>query len=99
MSAPMVFVAVGLVLANDPVSAINVDVHGETLRGLAEVTLALLLFSDAARVNLRVLRHDAGVPIRLLLGGLPLTIALGTAIAVPLFPNFDPWAAATLAAA
>ena len=62
-----------------PLSAIDVDVRGETLRSLAEVTLALLLFSDAARVNLRVLRHDARVPLRLLLIGLPLTMALGTA--------------------
>ncbi|HWH97456.1 MAG TPA: hypothetical protein VNS80_03740, partial [Pseudolysinimonas sp.] len=44
VSAPMAFVVLGLVLANDPVSAIDVNVHGETLRSLAEVTLALLLF-------------------------------------------------------
>jgi len=98
VSAPIAFVVVGLVLANRPVSAVNVHVHSETLRSLAEVTLALLLFSDAARVNLRVLRHDAGVPLRLLLIGLPLTIALGTAIAVLLFPDLDPWTAAVIAA-
>ena len=63
------------------------------------MTLALLLFSDAARVNLRVLRHDTGVEPRLLLVGLPLTIALGTALAVVLFPDLDPWAAAVIAAA
>ncbi len=49
VSAPMAFVALGFVLANDPVRAIDINVHGETLRSLAEVTLALLLFSDAAR--------------------------------------------------
>jgi sodium/hydrogen antiporter len=99
VSAPIAFVAIGLVLANDPVSAIDVNVHAETLRSLAEVTLALLLFSDAARVNLRVLRHDAGVEMRLLVVGLPLTIALGTALAVVLFPGLDPWAAAVIGAA
>jgi NhaP-type Na+/H+ or K+/H+ antiporter len=99
VSAPMAFVAVGFVLANDPVSVIHVNLQSETLRTLAELTLALLLFSDAARVNLRVLRHDAGVPLRLLLGGLPLTIALGTAIAVVLFPDLEVWVAATIAAA
>jgi sodium/hydrogen antiporter len=99
VSAPMAFVALGLVLVNDPVSAIDVNVHGETLRSLAEVTLALLLFSDAARVNLRVLRHDTGVPLRLLIIGLPLTIALGTALAIVLFPDLNPWAAAVIAAA
>ncbi len=52
VSAPIAFVFLGFVLANRPVSAIDVHVHSETLRSLAEVTLALLLFSDAARVNL-----------------------------------------------
>ncbi len=84
----------GFVLANGPVSAIDVHVQSESLRNLAEVTLALLLFSDATRVNLRVLRRDAEVPIRLLFIGLPLTIAVGTGIAVLLFPDLDPWAAA-----
>jgi Sodium/hydrogen exchanger family len=86
-----------LVLANDPVSAIKVAIDSETLKSLAEVTLAPLLFSDAARINRRVMRHDAGVPRRLLVGGLPLTIALGTAFAVLLFPDLDPWAAAAIA--
>ena len=95
----MFFVVLGLVLANDPVSAIKVDIDGETLKSLAEVTLALLLFSDAARINRRVLRHDAGLPLRLLLVGLPLTIAVGTVFAVLLFPDLDPWAAAAIAAA
>jgi len=99
VSAPMAFVAIGLVLANDPLSVIDVNVHGETLRSLTEITLALLLFSDAARVNLRVLRHDARVPVRLLVIGLPLTIAVGTGLAVILFPDLNPWAAAVIAAA
>ncbi|MGH9280271.1 MAG: cation:proton antiporter [Acidimicrobiales bacterium] len=99
VSAPMVFVVVGFVLANEPVALIDVDVHSETLRSLAEITLALLLFSDAARVNVRELRRDAGIPVRLLLVGLPLTIVVGTAIAMLLFPGLDPWAAAAIAAA
>ena len=55
--------------------------RSEALRSLAEITLALLLFSDAARVNLRVLARDAAVPARLLFLALPLSIALGSGIA------------------
>ena len=99
ISAPMAFVAAGLVLANAPISAIEINIRSATLEGLAEVTLALLLFSDAARVNLRVLRHDTDVMARLLLLGLPITIGLSTAVAVLLFPGLDPWAAAAIAAA
>jgi NhaP-type Na+/H+ or K+/H+ antiporter len=99
VSAPMAFVALGLVLANGPISAIDVNIHAETLRSLAEITLALLLFSDAARVNLQVLRRDSRVPLRLLVFGLPLTIAIGAGLAVLLFPDLNPWAAAVIAAA
>ena len=45
------------------------------VRTLAEATLALVLFSDAARVDLRELRQDLELPVRLLGVGLPLTIA------------------------
>jgi NhaP-type Na+/H+ or K+/H+ antiporter len=47
------------------------------VRTLAEATLALVLFSDASRIDLRLLRREVGVPVRLLGIGLPLTIALG----------------------
>ena len=47
------------------------------MRTLAEATLALVLFCDASSIDLRELRREAGVPVRLLGIGLPLTIALG----------------------
>ena len=51
------------------------------MRTLAEATLALVLFSDASRIDLGELRREFGVPVRLLAIGLPLTIALGAALA------------------
>ena len=44
---------------------------------LAEITLALVLFADSANANFGVLRKVKGIPVRLLLVGLPLTIAAG----------------------
>ena len=70
----------------------------ETLRLIVEVTLVLVLFSDASRVNLRGLRSDSGIPVRLLLIGLPLTIVLGFGVAALLF-DLDPWLCALIAAA
>lgn len=99
LSAPIFFVAVGLLAQSEPLSLVHVQVSSGVLRGLVEVTLALLLFSSAARVNLRRLRSDAAVPTRLLLLGLPLTIALGTALALLLFGGLDAWHAAVIAAA
>jgi NhaP-type Na+/H+ or K+/H+ antiporter len=55
------------------------------VRALAEATLALVLFSDASRIDLGRLRREVGVPVRLLGIGLPLTIALGVAAAAPIF--------------
>ena len=47
------------------------------VRTAAEATLALVLFADASRIDLRELRRSVVVPARLLGFGLPLTIALG----------------------
>jgi hypothetical protein len=44
-----------------------------------------VLFSDASRVGLRDLRGDLGLCLRLLGVGLPLTIGLGTLLALALF--------------
>jgi NhaP-type Na+/H+ or K+/H+ antiporter len=99
VSAPIAFVVVGLVVANPPLDLVDVSIASTQLRTLAELTLAVLLFSDAARVNLRELRRDTGVPVRLLVIGLPLTIAFGTLLAVVLFTGLNIWVAAVIAAA
>ena len=51
------------------------------MRLLAEVTLTLVLFTDAARIDMTALRHEYAVPLRLLGIGLPLTILAGWALA------------------
>ena len=62
ITAPIAFVVLGLLSANPPLLLVHVGIHSSTLLLLAEVTLALLLFSDAAAVRPRELRRDAGVP-------------------------------------
>lgn len=56
---------------------LNLDLNAEGLRMLAELTLALVLFTDASNANLGVLKRNILIPKRLLLIGLPLTILLG----------------------
>ena len=46
-----------------------------------ELTLALVLFSDASRVSLRRIRGEFSWPTRMLAIGLPLAVGLGTAAA------------------
>jgi NhaP-type Na+/H+ or K+/H+ antiporter len=81
----MFFVTFGLFLGPEGTGWITLDAGGEELRAVAELTLALVLFTDASRLNLRALRQDYPLPARLLGVGLPLTIALGAVAAKVLF--------------
>ena len=93
ITGPLVFSVSGYVLANRDWGPLTVDVQAPSVHLLAELTLALLLFSDAARVNLTTLRHDIGLPARLLVIGLPLTVLLGSLAAAWIFQDFT-WALA-----
>jgi sodium/hydrogen antiporter len=98
VSAPIAFVLLGLALTHGPLGVAHVQLHSSTIRSLAEITLALVLFADASRVNARRLAADAGIPARLLGIGLPLTIGLGAALAAGLFSSSGLWVAATIGA-
>jgi NhaP-type Na+/H+ or K+/H+ antiporter len=98
VSAPIAFVVLGVLVTHGPTELIHLDLHSSAIRAFAEVTLALVLFSDASRVNVRALRVDAAIPGRLLGVGLPLTIAAGFAVAALLFHGAGLWVAATLGA-
>jgi NhaP-type Na+/H+ or K+/H+ antiporter len=75
------FVSAGLVAGNEALGWIDLEIESSDVRLLAEVTLTLVLFADASRINVRKLRREYTVPLRLLGIGLPLTIALGAALA------------------
>ena len=81
----MLFVLLGVLLGPKVLGEIDVSSKSSTVRALAEATLALVLFCDASRIDLGALRREAGVPLRLLGLGLPLTIALGTVAAAAIF--------------
>src|SRR5262249_55009639 len=69
------------------------------VKTLAEVTLVLVLFSDASRGGLRDLRTDMWLCVRLLAIGLPLTIGLGTLLALAMARGISPWLALLVGAA
>ncbi len=99
VSAPMFFVMLGLLLANEPLELIDIGLGSEGVRTMAELTLAVVLFGDAAGVRVRDLRHDAGLPSRLLLIGLPITIVAGTIAARLALPDLSWWVCAVIGAA
>ncbi|MDV7353532.1 cation:proton antiporter [Rhodococcus oxybenzonivorans] len=97
ITAPIVFTVGGLLLGASTVGLIDVHPAAETVKLLAEVTLALVLFSDASRVNLSALRAEIALPARLLGIGLPLTIATGFGAALLLLGDLA-WPEALLLA-
>ncbi|MCP5517275.1 MAG: cation:proton antiporter [Verrucomicrobiales bacterium] len=97
ITAPMVFVAVGVLASPLAFDLFEAEVDSEGVQLIAEITLILILFSDASTIDLRRLGKDFGTPLRLLAIGLPLTMILGTLVALPLFPGISPWWIALMA--
>jgi sodium/hydrogen antiporter len=93
----LAFTAAGLLVGTEGLGWLNLSPDASSLRLLAEATLALVLFSDAARIDLRALRDGFAVPARLLGIGLPLTIAAGTLAALLVLPQLTLAEAAALA--
>ena len=96
LTGPIVFVVGGTVLAW---TLVRGEADSATIRAIAEVTLALMLFHDAAQLQPRQLRGSFVFTGRLLLIGLPLTIGAGYLVARGLFPDIGVWLALLLAAA
>ena len=89
ISGPMVFVLTGLILGPAHFGALALELSVEDLRLLAELTLSMVLFSDAANADLERIRGNRMLPRRLLLVGLPLTILLGVLVGWILFPGLS----------
>jgi NhaP-type Na+/H+ or K+/H+ antiporter len=85
----MVFVAIGVLVGPLMLDEVNAAPKSSMVRTLAEATLALVLFSDASRINARTLRRESTIPVRLLGIGLPLTIVLGSLLAAVLFGHLS----------
>jgi NhaP-type Na+/H+ or K+/H+ antiporter len=98
ISGPIVFTGIGFMLGADGLGVMRINISGEGLRMLAELTLAMVLFTDAANADLAVVRRNLGIPERLLLIGLPLTIVLGFVLAAVVFPSLEMVELALLAA-
>ncbi len=80
LTLPIIFVFVGYLVA-DPIKMLgNHDQLREYARYLAEITLILVLFSDASNVRLAKLKQNYKIPLQMLVFGVPLTMLFGTLI-------------------
>jgi NhaP-type Na+/H+ or K+/H+ antiporter len=97
LTAPLIFTVAGMILYLAIPTVAGLEIHNETILLIAELTLALLLFTDATRIDLKKLLKETVLPERLLWIGMPLTILAGTIIATLLFDGISIWEAALLA--
>ncbi len=89
VSGPIIFIAFGLIAGPVGLGFLDMDVQDVELRVVADLTLALVLFIDAANADLATLRSHATIPRRMLLIGLPLCIALGVGAGLVIFPDIS----------
>jgi NhaP-type Na+/H+ or K+/H+ antiporter len=97
VTAAIFFVSCGLLFGNKGLGWIDLGSGSESVRLLAEVTLTLVLFADASRIDVSALRREYLVPARLLGIGLPLTILTGFALAAGFFGELSTGEALLLA--
>jgi NhaP-type Na+/H+ or K+/H+ antiporter len=96
-TAPMAFVLFGLLIGTHGLGLLDVGLESPAVRLLAELTLVLVLFTDAARIDLSRLRREHNIPVRLLTIGLPLTVAAGLLAGLGLLGDLTVWEALVLA--
>jgi len=84
VSGPVVYLAFGILMGPHALGLLSLSVEAETLQTVAELTLAMVLFTDSANADLGTLRRGFRIPQRLLLIGLPLlTVALLATMLAP----------------
>ena len=97
VTGPMLFAVLGLVVGPEGLDIITVELDTEFVQLLLEGTLVLVLFADAAVIDVRAARREAFLPGRLLGIGLPLTMVAGVLAALVLFDQIGVWEAMVIA--
>ena len=87
VNGPLLFLLMGWLLGPGGIELLSLSINSDGIKLLAELTLVIVLFSDAANTNWQVLQANRALPIRLLLIGLPLTLAAGALFGHWLFPD------------
>ena len=87
ISGPMVFTGVGVLLSTLVLGDKPIHPNAEAIQVVAEIALILVLFSDAAALNIEHLKKEWRLPTRLLFVAMPITIVITTYTAKLFFPG------------
>ncbi len=98
VTAPMMFVLLGILFGQWGFGIVSNEIETSLIDSLAKITLVLVLFTDASKIDLSLLRRKHDLPLRLLGIGLPLTIGAGLVGGLVLLGSLTFWEAALLAA-
>jgi len=98
LTAPIIFTVLGMMFHPHWARLTAAGVTPNVFLSVAEVGLVLLLFTDASRTDLAVLRSIGSLPARLLSTGMLLTILLGAIAARVVFPQLS-WSEAGILSA
>jgi NhaP-type Na+/H+ or K+/H+ antiporter len=98
VTAPIVFTVAGMLMFPALPAILKFGVNATVLSWLAEIGLVLLLFTDASRTDLILMRSIGNLAVRLLSAGMLLTILFGAVAARLLFPHLSNWEAGILGA-
>jgi len=98
ITAPILFTLAGMLLYRLPPAFTDPELKRQGLLLVAEIGLVMTLFTDAAHINFKNLTASGSLPTRLLTTGMLLTIVLGAAGAMLVFPELSWFEAGILAA-
>lgn len=94
----LIFVLLGMVLGPSGLHVIDASPEAGGFTVLAQLALTVILFNQAARLDVRQVVQRGHVTFRLIFIGIPLTLALGAVTAALLLPVLPWWEAVCLAA-
>jgi NhaP-type Na+/H+ or K+/H+ antiporter len=97
LSGPIIYVAFGFLAGPYGLGWLQSDVGSTGLRWAADLTLAVILFTDAASTDFSALRRFMAIPQRMLLLGLPMIIGMGFLVGVMVFDALGVFEVAALA--
>jgi NhaP-type Na+/H+ or K+/H+ antiporter len=98
LTGAIFFAGLGLLAGDRGLDIVTTEETGEWVTLVLEVTLAVVLFTDAAATSSSALVRERSVALRLLGVGLPLSVVAGWAIALALLPELSLWEAALVGA-
>jgi len=94
----LIFIGCGMALGPYGFGVIEAGTDAMSFTVLAQLALTVILFNQAAMLDLPSVVRRGHVTFRLLVVGIPLTIVLGTALALWVIPAMPLWEAVCLAA-